>query len=220
MKLTLFWIHRVAVLICVLQLPLSVSAANLPTYRVNAGEAQVGLSGIQFTFTGANLSIAGSEDFPPGPCGGLLGFPCGQAGDSIDINTLLVGSMFGFGTALATSFPFLEFVGDVDLVGSPLVIPNTKNPVVRGAFTFNNAPYLTACVPPFQCFEGGGTDAVFNIQFVPKGVVTIKLVGPFDDGFYYLTSAVYSPVPEPDSMALFGFGVLWIAGIVRHKLQR
>lgn len=220
MKHTLFWMHWFAVLTCMLQLPLSVSAASLPIYRVNAGEAQVGLSGIQFAFTGPNLSIAGSEDFPPGPCGGLLGFPCGQAGDSIDINTLLVGSMFGFGTAQATIFPSLEFVGDVDLVGSPLVIPNTKNPIVRGAFTFNNAPYLTACVPPFQCFEGGGADAVFNVQFVPKGEVTITLVGPFGDGFYYLASAVYSPVPEPDSMALFSFGVLSVAGIVRHKLQR
>ena len=121
------------------------------------------------------------------------------------------------GMAGGISYPSLLFGGGVDFVGSPWIIPNAMDPILKEAFNTNGGS-LWACVGFYRC--SSDFVAVFNVVFVPTGEVTIALQGPNQDGFYLRTSAVYSfgTTPEPSSIMLFGSGILGLAGVLRRSL--
>src|SRR5271166_6272185 len=163
-----------------LLMPMSAKTANLPAFQVNAGEGFFSGTSFHFGFTGPNLSIFGAVEFPPGPCD----FPfndCGRAGDTINVNTSLVPNIYGSGMAGGISYPDLLFGGGVDFVGSPWIIPNAMDPILKEAFNTNGGS-LWACVGFYRC--SSDFVAVFNVVFVPTGEVTIALQGPNQDGFY------------------------------------
>ena len=202
-----------------LLMPMSARTANLPTFQVNAGEGSFDDSGsFVFGFTGPNLSITGAVELAPGPCGSPVGHDCGRAGDTINVDAYLIPDMPGSGMAGGISYPDLVFVGGGDFVGSPWIIPNAMDPILKEAFNVSNGASLWACVGFYRC--SSDFVAVFNVVFVPTGELTIALLGPTQDGSYLLSSAVYSfgTTPEPSSIMLFGSGILGLAGVLRRSL--
>ena len=203
-----------------LLMPMSAKTANLPAFQVNAGEGFFSGTSFHFGFTGPNLSIFGAVELAPGPCGSPVGHDCGRAGDTINVDAYLIPDMPGSGMAGGISYPDLVFVGGGDFVGSPWIIPNAMDPILKEAFNVSNGASLWACVVPNPgCGPGGAWD-VFNVVFVPTGELTIALLGPTQDGSYLLSSAVYSfgTTPEPSSIMLFGSGILGLAGVLRRSL--
>lgn len=206
----------IGLFLCLILFPVTSTADPVPTFTITGGSGTFTILGLAFDYTGVNVEIRGEVESSPGPCLGLI---CGHAGDQISPNTPIIGTNVGtFAVANGTSYPDLEFNGDVNISGAPLTIPDTTNPILSEPVTFTNDPFLSACVPPFFC---PGPDEVFRVTFPSSGQATLYLTGPLTGpgvaGLYVLDHATYSvTTPESGTLLLVGCGILGLALEIRR----
>jgi len=172
-------------------LVLAVSDTRIPTYHLLTGLASVSTgpaAPTTYVATAASLNA----QFLPGTGTEVLVLSPSCAGGAMP-GTCLSGSLNSNGSYAATLFGTGSFQAlfQVDYV----------------------SPYITSLFGDPYGWLPTGSDSLntaFNV-FVPEGnSATATLTGG--------TITFQTPVPEPGTLALFGSGILGLAGVIRRKL--
>jgi hypothetical protein len=164
-----------------------------------------------YSFAGEDFSVAGGGE--PGFTAPQLCFPC-AGGDLIGLNSTFVGTSLGHGTATinGSTFGSLSLSGNIDFIGSPILLPPAiSNISLTAPFTFSG--FMFGCEGPhINCTP---FNSVFSTELTGQGLATIQLNTFVLDGdgrsLYQFQSVTYNfsgtPIPEPTSILLLTGGL-------------
>ena len=173
--------------------------------------------GTSFNLVGMNFVVTGGGA-GPGSGGPAICIDC-VPGDIIPMDTVVGLERGGAAIVNGQFFRNLIFVGQLQITGDPLVIPNSMSNVTLTA-PFTASGFMAGCLlsDPF-C-----QTPVFTTELTGSGVARIEFTlfldsqgHPFFE--FARTTYVFGPIPEPTSILLLTSGLVAI-GAAKLKRRR
>lgn len=178
-------------------------------------------------FGGPTYSISG-QNFSATSVGGDPGntpncLPC-PSGSPISLNSFMIGSSLGHGTATinGTTFDPVFFLGQFSFgAGNVILPPGTTDLVVTTPFAFNGN--IEGCLPNSLVCT---TEVFATRDLIGQGIATAHFAfgGVLDNGvtLYSFRSITYQfqEVPEPMTVILLGSGLIGLGARLRSRSRR
>jgi hypothetical protein len=187
--------------------PIEITSGFYTVLRFQPGGSHFNLVGTNFVVTGGGAG--------PGSSGPAVCFAC-FPGAIIPMDTIVGLERSGVAIIDGRFFPNLTLIGQLEISGDPLVIPNSSSNVVLTA-PFTASGFIAGCSNSF-C----DTPPVFTTELTGSGVAIFELTRFLDfQGRPFFSFArgtyVFGPIPEPASIVLLTSG---LAAIGAAKLKR